>query len=810
LRLRFLITAVLSLVGPLRAVAQQPVVQGVEPQPLLAQVVRLEEALSFIGSELQPEDRRRLAGLREQAPSPAVVAEIQRILDPYVLAFVDVNPEARVKAQRGPVEAELVQGGWKSFLLKVHNGAALRAPLEVTSPNAAPLLHPWHWTEPNHHALPENRLTPGEVANRFAEVTVYRHPPMLPNLTGQPVEYAILQIYSKDAGAREIRLEFSAGQGTQDLGFRGTLDVLFHSRPAVQVRLRVQDEDGSPTMASFVISDGVRRVPVRTAGREAGLPADPRMRLAEMDELGGIDEVDGSPRRLIGLYPLPSRRLALTDEYPDFFFQPQIYRADGEHVLLPPGEYRVEYTRGPEYVRQTRRMVVPEGVSTHEESFRLRRWIDLATLGWHSADHHVHSAGCSHYESPEEGVRPEHMWRQVLGEGLSLASVLTWGPGWYHQKQFFTGAVHPLSTERTVMRYDVEVSGFPSSHAGHLVLLNLREDDYPGTEKIEDWPSWTLPVLRWAKAQGAATGYAHSGWGLEPITPTRDLPNYVLPRMDGIGANEYVVALTHDLVDFYSAGDTPPLWELNMWYHSLNAGFRPRLMGETDFPCIFDERIGLSRTYTRLEGALSFESFLEQSLAGRSYVSDGRSHLVEFRADGVELGTGGSELRLRGRSEVTFTARVAALLAEGQDPVAAVVASRGSGDRPYWTLLRSGIGGSRRVPVELIVNGEPVARREIEADGSWHDVTFTHRIDRSSWAALRIYPSSHSNPIFVLVGDQPIRSSRRSAEWLRASVDQAWEMKSPRIREAELPAAAAAYEHARRVYDRIAAEARVQ
>ena len=44
------------------------------------------------------------------------------------------------------------------------------------------------------------------------------------------------------------------------------------------------------------------------------------------------------------------------------------------------------------------------------------------------------------------------------------------------------------------MRYDVEVSGFPSQHAGHLCLLRLKEDDYPGTERIEDWPSWDLPI----------------------------------------------------------------------------------------------------------------------------------------------------------------------------------------------------------------------------------------------------------------------------------------------------------------------------
>jgi hypothetical protein len=401
------------------------------------------------------------------------------------------------------------------------------------------------------------------------------------------------------------------------------------------------------------------------------------------------------------------------------------------------------------------------------------------------------------------------MWRQLLGEDLDVGSVLTWGPGWYHQKQYFTGRSHPLSTGKTVMRYDVEVSGFPSSHAGHLVLLGLKEDDYPGTETIEDWPSWTLPVLEWAKKQGAATGYAHSGWGLEPVTPTAELPNYVTPKMDGIGANEYVVSLTNGLVDFYSAGDTPPVWELNMWYHSLNVGFRPRLMGETDFPCIFDERVGLSRTYAKVEGALTFEAFLRQALAGRSYVSDGRSHLIDVRANGLELGTHDSELRLRGAADVTFTARATALLPEGQDSVAAAVGARGAAERPYWSLLRARIGRSRRVPVELVVNGVAVARREIEADGSWRDVTFTHRIERSSWAALRIYPSAHTNPIFVLVGDRPIRASRRSAEWLRTAVDQAWTMKAPRIREAERPAARAAYDRARAAYDRLAAESAV-
>jgi len=32
----------------------------------------------------------------------------------------------------------------------------------------------------------------------------------------------------------------------------------------------------------------------------------------------------------------------------------------------------------------------------------------------------------------------------------------------------------------------------PVEHAGHLILLGLTEEDYPGTKRIEDWPSWGL------------------------------------------------------------------------------------------------------------------------------------------------------------------------------------------------------------------------------------------------------------------------------------------------------------------------------
>ncbi len=302
------------------------------------------------------------------------------------------------------------------------------------------------------------------------------------------------------------------------------------------------------------------------------------------------------------VYPAQEKR-----SLPDLWFERQIYRRDGETIRLPAGTFSIEYERGPEYVRKQMSLSVPRGTPPSSILLSLERWVDPHRHGYYSGDTHIHAAGCAHYESPYEGVVPEVMLRQVQGEALDVGDVLTWAPGYYYQKQFFTGHVHrfnqlpkqspdaspgePRSVRENAatLRYDVEVSGFPSSHCGHLVLLRLSEQNYPGAMTLDEWPSWNLPILKWAKAQGAAVGYAHAGGGL--TVDSTELPNHLLPAFNSFGANEYLVDITHgDLVDFISGCDLWPFVELNIWYHALNCGFRTSFAGETDFPCLSDER----------------------------------------------------------------------------------------------------------------------------------------------------------------------------------------------------------------------------
>ncbi|MEW4489395.1 CehA/McbA family metallohydrolase [Thalassoglobus sp. JC818] len=762
-----------------------PEVVRVERQPLIEATKRLVETLDFIGEPLSAEEKQALSAAFELETDREVTEAIQDVLDPHCLAGVHINAESRVKVSEGPCPKELMEHGWRSFLVKVHNEAGINPKLAIESPNALAVYERGRGAR-QRPKTDQDLIDRPEVERRFLDVSMYDSQPMRGRLSGLELEYRIAQLYSRDTGKREAQISFHVGQGTQDIGFRNSVPILFECQPAVEVTLGILDHDGSPTMAALVIRDRFGRV-----------------------------------------YPNPSKRLA-----PDFFFHEQVYRQDGETVRLPPGDYTVAISRGPEY--EVERTSFTVSASPNQRvPFQLTRWIHPAKKGWISGDHHVHAAGCAHYDSPTEGVGPEDMMRHILGEDLNVGCVLSWGPCWYTQKEYFEGATHELSTEKYLMRYDVEVSGFPSSHAGHLCLLRLIEDDYPGTTLIEEWPSWTLPVLKWGKEQGGVVGYSHSGWGLAlpDVGPNGQrlrsganqqvqgsavatLPDYEIPPFDGIGANEYIVTAAHGVCDFISAVDTPAIWELNIWYHTLNCGLRSRISGETDFPCIYGDRVGLGRIYVKQDGdgPVNFDTWIQGVKDGRSYCGDGLSHLMNFRVNDVAVGEPGtsgeiSQLELKEAGLVTVQCEVAALLESEPSTTAQLIRQRRLDQKPYWHIERCRVGATRKVPVELIVNGQVAERVEIEADGEINDLKFETQLDQSSWVAVRILPSCHTNPVFVEVDGKPIRASRRSAEWCRDSVDVCWKSKSPMIRESERAEAEKAYDQAREYYSQVLSEA---
>ena len=801
-------------------------IADVEGQPLGANVERILSAFDFLGARLFSEEDE-VKKLR-QAIGNRDAVEIQRLLHSRVLFEIHLNPESRVKVSRGGLEKPILQqAGYTPFLVRIENRASVTAPLRATSPQAGKVyagvarLSMERQERPD---LRENENSANEK-ERFLDVAMFRRQPMTPQLSGLAAEYAVVLIYSHESGAREATVAFDAGDGTQDIGFRGEVPVLFTVKPAVPVKVRIRDHDGSLTTA----------------------------RLVFQDEFGNF-------------HPLQAKRLA-----PDLFFQRQIYRSDGELVLLPPGRFTVQSSRGPEYRVQTKEIVVPNEKSAELE-FALERWIDPQAYGFFSGDHHIHASGCAHYQFPTVGIDPAHIFPHVKGEGLNVGCVLTWGPGFEHQRQFFEPSAHPVSEPLTLIKYDLEISGFGSAPLGHVCLLNLKDQTYPGSEgtKLKGWPSWTIPVMRWCKEQGGVAGYAHSASGLhvEPEAETvrlikkldqngdgqisttetanqllpydyekidqnedgqissfelvgslkrcaEELPNYAIPGMNGAGAMEIAVSAVEGVCDFISAMDTARIQEWNTWYHILNCGLDVKVSGETDFPCMSGTRVGQGRVYVQMGKnleRLDYAEWCRGMAEGRSYVSDGYAHALSFTAAGESPGSD-RDVVLSGPGKVKVRARVA-FAPETPIGVPYGTAQPPLGKAKIGDTVRLHIGrqwnrykqGGKRL-VEIVVNGEVAASKIVPADGMQYDLEFEISIEESSWAALRHFPQLHTNPVKVIVADKPVRASRKSAQWCLEMIDKLWVNRQRRIREgAEREAAKRAYDRAKAYYRKIIEE----
>jgi hypothetical protein len=221
----------------------------------------------------------------------------------------------------------------------------------------------------------------------------------------------------------------------------------------------------------------------------------------------------------------------------------------------------------------------------------------------------------------------------------------------------------------------------------------------------------------------------------------------------------------------------------------LNCGYPLKVSGETDFPCISGSRVGQGRVYAWLGKVdhVDFGKWCDAIAKGRSYVSDGYAHALEFTVNGKPMG---DEASLDKPGPVTIKAKVAFA---AQQPLGTAV----GGSPPR--------GASRKV--ELVVNGMPVAVQDVPADDRVHDLEFTVPIAKSSWVALRHFPSLHTNPVNVIVAGKPIRASRRSAEWCVGVIEQLWRVRKTEIAPDERAEAERTFQKAIEMYRRIAAEA---
>lgn len=183
-----------------------PVVEEVSDSDLRSQCPLVMKALEGWKAPLPAETAKSLDATLQ---AKDISKRLQELLDARCLIGVTINPESRVSAARGPLRAELVLDKPVLVLVKVHNEAGVTAPLKVAGPQ-----------------IRTARISEG----RWLEATIKHEPPLGKTLSGKKLEYVVLQLVAREAGKREATLRFDVGQGTQDLGFRAEVPILFTVR----------------------------------------------------------------------------------------------------------------------------------------------------------------------------------------------------------------------------------------------------------------------------------------------------------------------------------------------------------------------------------------------------------------------------------------------------------------------------------------------------------------------------------------------------------------------------------------------------
>ena len=212
-----LLLALLVEVGPARGQSPLPVADGVDARSLRVQGRQLFDRLAQMKAALPKETEAQLRDLLsdDKKDSAETAEKIQNLLNGQCLVGVSINPESRVKAARGPRPAELVSGKETIFFIRVLNEAGVTHPLSVQSPQMRVPGEPSkeRWLEGAVLASSGSQASDSEATGA--------------KLSGQKVEYLLLRLQAHEWGKREATLIFDVGQGTQDLGFRAEVPILF-------------------------------------------------------------------------------------------------------------------------------------------------------------------------------------------------------------------------------------------------------------------------------------------------------------------------------------------------------------------------------------------------------------------------------------------------------------------------------------------------------------------------------------------------------------------------------------------------------
>jgi hypothetical protein len=396
-------------------------------------------------------------------------------------------------------------------------------------------------------------------------------------------------------------------------------------------------------------------------------------------------------------------------------------------LSLPSGRYRYTVERGPEYESLAGDWEIVAGKEA-DLSLTLKRMVDLAAIGWHCADLHVHR--------PVDDVP-----LLMAAEDVNIAPVITW---WNTKNQWSDVELPNSTIQRTPdgRFYDV-MAGEDERGGGALLYFGLpkplaiadAQREYPSSltflarakrETPSVWidiekPFWRDVPLWLASGKVDSIGIAHNhmwrsgvldneAWGRP-----RDAQQWPGPQGNG-------------------------RWTQEIYYHALNCGLRiPPSAGSASG--VLPNPVGYNRCYVRCE-PLSYAAWWDGLRAGRVFVTNGPLLLAttDEQPPGHVFKSAQEPLKLAIRGRIVSRELVA--------------------------------------KIEVIQNGQVV---DSLPGSDLQDFTFETQIDcaRSSWFLVRAIADSadtfrfaSTGPYYVEIGDQPRVVDRQSARFFHAWTEE--------------------------------------
>lgn len=403
---------------------------------------------------------------------------------------------------------------------------------------------------------------------------------------------------------------------------------------------------------------------------------------------------------------------------------------------------------------------------------------------WYTGDIHVH-LNCGEGTT----ILPENTLAKMMEPNdLAVISVLAdMGNGEVQVSRRdlpkVNGQDAPESTPTRIIHWDTEwhwdatYSNFSNQAlGGHLVLLGLQNAH-------QIWEESPYKILEWAKKQNAITGFAHLEYLNDSV---QNELNCCIPV-------DYPIEAALGTIDFISEdvfGRTSPNngnyfseGAIDAYYKLLNCGFHLGLAAGTDFPCNEDEPLGTLLTYVQVNDKLTYQKWIEGIKAGRTVVSrNGHNEFLEMKVDG-KYGPG-DNITKKSKGKVNVKIK--------------------------WTAAEALTGR-----IEIVSNGKIIGAHFGSARPG-QSVVFDTTIDvtTSNWICARrmdeLGHETHTAPVYVTIGNKPIRASADDARFFITWIDNILENIKPgdkwnRYFPNDLATVTERYTKARNVYEKILA-----